>query len=257
MQTITAGCAALLIGQLLVAAARAEMPAAQARAILQANQDAVLLVQGTIKFVDAKSEMNVALAGTVVDASGLVMISSTMGAAEWKNAEQHLSLRLPDGAEIPARLVLSDDDLGLAVLAAAPRPGDPRPVFKTVALDREAQAAVYADVVTLGRLGKEYHFRPAVDTGKVLAVTTHPRTLYLVNTNPGGPYRCGLPTFLADGRLLGINTIKRAGNVARRPGSMNLPPPMPDALERLVPAAALTELLEQARQAAGKPSAGR
>ncbi|MCX6997154.1 MAG: hypothetical protein NTV49_08715 [Kiritimatiellaeota bacterium] len=257
MKTLIAGCAALLAGQLFGAAARAEMPAEQARAILQAHQDAVLLVLGTIKFANAKNAGQVAVAGTVVDASGLVIISSSVSAAEWKNAEQSLRFVLPDGAEIPARLVLSDDDLALAVLASTPRPGEPRPVFKPVALDRDAQAAVYTDVVTLGRLGKEYHYRPAADTGKVLAVTTHPRTLYLIDANPGGPYRHGLPTFLADGRLLGINTIKRAGGAARRPGGMSLPPQAQEIQERLVPAAALAELLEQARQAAGPPAAER
>ncbi len=251
MKTPFLACTALLIGPLLGAGVRAEIPADRAQALIATHQDSVLIVQGTLKSVESRSERSIALAGTVVDTSGLVVISSSFSAEEWKHIEQRLVYVLPDGTELPARLVLSDEDLALAVLAPVPKPGEPRPVFKPVILERDTQADVYTDVLTLSRLGKDYHFRPAADIGKVIAVTTRPRREYLVGTNPGGPHRLGLPTFLVDGRLLGINTISREeARGARRPGmaAMAAQPPPPHG--HLVPAAAVAELLEQARKAA-------
>jgi len=241
--------AVLLFGLLPWAGARAALPAEQARALGAAHQDSVLVVQGTLAAVDSRSEHRISVAGTVVDAAGLVVISSRLGAEEWKRIEQHLVFVMPDETEVPARLVLSDEDLALAVLAPAPAPGAAPPVFKPVTLARDAQADVYTDVLTLSRLDKEYHFRPAADTGKVIAVTTRPRREYLVDTNPCGPHRLGLPTFLADGRLLGINTIRReASRPARRPGFPAMAAQSPEPHGHLVPADALLELRDQARK---------
>ena len=173
-------------------------------------------------------EQKIEVVGTVIDPSGLTVVSNTnldptsaMGKIEINAGGQQLSmtvkgevgevkLRLSDGTEIPARVVLKDEDLDLAFIAPKEKlDKKARAALQNVDLDMAAdKAEKLAQTITLGRLGKDMNRELTVSLTRIKAVITKPRRFYVL-----GGTQPGTPVFDAKGKLLGISLFRK------KPGS--------------------------------------
>jgi hypothetical protein len=228
-----------------------EISDARARALLAANQDAVVTLRGSVKYncghCPQTHDSQIESVALLVDPAGWAICGSGGKAADWKYEEQRLHFVLRDGTEVPARIVLQDDDLMLTILVADPKPGAAALALPAVSLQANVKAQLFDDVLALNRRSHAQHHVISADTGKITACITRPRVFYLTDADPGGGTVLGAPIFLADGRLLGVlalpaSTITRQGGGS---GARGL------ALH-VVPAAALRGVVEQARKAAAK-----
>lgn len=235
-----------------------ELSAEQARALIAAKQGAIATLRGTVKFTDGANprvqEERIECVATFVDAAGFAICGSAGHAVNRKYQEQRLNFVLDNGTEVPARIVLQDDDLALTVLAPAPAAGTSAPALPFIPLKTGVGAGLFDDVLTVSRLDQRHHFTPTADTGKVTSLVTQPRPFYLIDGNIGGHNALGAPTFLADGHLLGMLAMTPQSRLqrARAASPMKTEVNVQQELVRVVPAAAVADLVEQARKAAAK-----
>ena len=167
--------------------------------------------------------------GTVIDPSGLTVVSlSTLdpgammtklmgaggGSADQKmqmvSEPSEVRIRLGDGREMPATVVLRDQDLDLAFLRPTTKPAAP---LKAVDLADNGRPAMLEDVVVLSRLGRIGGWAPAAVLDSVRATIEKPRTFFVLNGTAG----TGTPAYLASGKLVGILTIRQV-----EPGRMSM-----------------------------------
>lgn len=165
---------------------------------------------------------------TVIDPSGLTvmslstldpgaMMSRLMGAAASGDQKMQIvsepsdvRMRLPDGRELPATIVLRDQDLDLAFIRPTAKPAAP---LTAVNLSDAARPAILDDVVVLSRLGRVGGWAPAAVLYSVGAIIEKPRTFFVLNGAAG----TGTPAFLANGKLVGLLTIRQID-----PGRMSM-----------------------------------
>lgn len=193
--------------------------------------------------------------GTIIDASGLIVtslasidkssmvdgktITTPMGAIKLKASTEikEIKIIMPDGTEIPADLVLKDADLGLGFVRARKDSKEAEGVaFKAIDVTASAEGALLDDCVSLGRLNQNMNREPSVVTSEISGITTKPRKFYRVMTDS-----VGCPIFLANGKLLGLTTV-RAPSGEMTSGQVNLVPVV-------LPAADLVKLAAQAKAA--------
>jgi len=152
---------------------------------------------------------------------------------------KEVKLILGDGTEIPSEVVMRDADLDLAFIR--PREGSKElkgVTFQGLDLKNGATANVADDVVTLGRMDEVLNRVPSVTRGHITSVTRKPREFLRAS---GAALGC--PTFLADGKLVGI----AVNRTIRGKGSHTV----------LIPSGDVLEIAEQARNARSTPAAER
>jgi hypothetical protein len=216
----------LLLPLALPAAADENKAAASARQLFERYQNAIVHVNAVGKMglgFGGDNKMNVSAIGTIVDPSGLVVVStaqldlglvlknvmSSMGRGNLPAIQFELSdvkIRLPDGGEIAAKIILKDDDLGLGFVAPE-KPLDEAIKSKLTSLSLTAEAVkpeVLDKVIILTRLSKSLNYQAAVHTDSISAVVTKPRTLYVAGS-------AGCPVFTAQGKLVGIAVVSPEG----------------------------------------------
>jgi S1-C subfamily serine protease len=257
----------LLCASALTVASRADDALnAAAKKIFAEKKDSVVWVTGIAKTsfaTDSSQEtpMNIpdretkveALA-TIIDSSGLLVTAlaqidpsrsvntrslrrTTQGPAkvEATSTLKDVKVLMPDGTEIPAEVVMKDTDLDLAFVRVKAGSKEAKGVtFSAVDLANNAPGDILEDVVTLGRMDEGMNYAAHVTRGQINTLTTKPR-LFL----RAGGATAGCPTFLANGKLLGITA-------ARFPSGKT-----PFAV--IIPAADVLQIAEQAKTA--KPAA--
>jgi hypothetical protein len=214
--------------------ASADEAAKSGRAILAKCQDAVITVRLAIKQSmsmggrDSKSESKIETTGTMIDSSGLTVVSLTttdpgnamkeayaraMAARggdpsqlKFDSEVSDVKILLADGTEIAADVVLRDKDLDLAYLRPSDKPAKPLPF---VDLARDAKPQVLDEVVVVNRLNKAANRAPAVSVGRIEAMVEKPRTFYVLGEATWG-YSLGAPVFSLDGKLIGILLLRSA-----------------------------------------------
>jgi len=207
---------------------QADEAAKSGRAILAKCQNAVVTVRLAIKQSmsvggrDSKSESKIETTGTMIDASGLTVVSLTTTdpgnamkdayaraiAARGGDASQlkfdsevsDVKIVLADGTEMASDIVLRDKDLDLAYLRPSDKPAKALPF---VDLARDAKAEVLDEVVVVNRLNKSANRVPAISIGRIEAIVDKPRTFYVLGEATWG-YSLGAPVFSLDGQLIGI-----------------------------------------------------
>jgi hypothetical protein len=229
------------IGMILLlmptAAAHAQDQRAAARDLVKKWQDAVITVRVVLKMRISMGgrEMqsmddSVDTVGTVIDPSGLTVLSlgalnpgammnKMMGAAgggapermEFGSEPTDLKLRLADGREIPAKIVLRDEDLDLAFVRPVAKQEKP---LVAVKLADAGRPAMLDQVIVLSRLGRVGGWTPAAAITNIGAVIEKPRTFFV--TEPAGMNALGVPAFLPDGKIVGLLTMRSVD--AGRPG---------------------------------------
>ncbi|MGD9646920.1 MAG: hypothetical protein AB7U73_14500 [Pirellulales bacterium] len=197
---------------------------ATARDLLTKHHEAVVWVSAVVTVQipgGARSaEQEAETLGTVVDPSGLVLISleamnpvsrltrlgvnvrtpAGVNLHDIKSSLSQVKIRLADGTEVPAKVVLEDSDLGLSFLRPDPPSEGTEPrTFVSIPLAEGAAAEVLDRVIELRRLGKTLDNEPTVALDRVTAVIKKPRELFCTSTKGDGT-----PVFTTDGKLLGI-----------------------------------------------------
>jgi len=262
-------CIATLIALVSPNGAHAADIAPKAREILSRARSSLITVSSLSKLDVGGSGVPVRIGGLgeaqeiscgglVIDASGLTVVSysalnpmervvaalkARMGgdgsALKAKTELSHIQMRLEDGTEVPASLVLKDKELDLAFIVPDPKEGEKVPQFTPLKWSAGATATELDDVVGVSRHLKDLGYQPIVTVGQIVSVITKPRTMYDLSAAP----RPGSPVFLPDGRLLGVTMIFGGGE-----GLTSL-----SARETLVlPASEIAKLAGQARKAAEK-----
>lgn len=239
---------------------------ARAREIVKRWQSAVVNVRVVLKMrmsVGGREmqsmDESVETVGTVIDPSGLTVLSlgslnpgammnRLMGSAgnsqermEFGSEPTDVKLRLADGKELPARIVLRDEDLDLAFLRPTVKPDAP---LVAIDLADEGRPALLDPVVILSRLGRVGGWTPAASLQTIGAIIDKPRTFYVIET--GGTGGMGTPAFTASGKVVGLLTMRsiqsgRSGMFSMMGGSEGL-----GLLPVILPAADVREISQQA-----------
>jgi S1-C subfamily serine protease len=267
-----AAVAMVLIGAL--AASGGEI-VQQARDILARVQPSVVTVSALSKLDTSGSGLPIRIGGLgeaqesscpglVLDGAGLTVVSYTalnpmakmadsiqirMGddagddssTVKTKAELSRIRIRLGDGAEVPARLVLKDKELDLAFLVPDPKEGEKKLAFAPVKLSADALAKELDEIVSVSRHGTELGGQPVVDIGRVTSVIAQPRPMYDLSIASSPP---GTAIFLPGGELLGlVVAISGKGQGMMSLGSMQM---------LILPATDVMKLADKAREAAAK-----
>ena len=149
---------------------------------------------------------------------------------------------MADGSEIPADLVLKDEDLGLAFIKVRSDSEEAKGVeFRSVDLADSAKGELLDECIALGRLDESLNREPSLLTSEISGMTVRPRMFYRVNTDA-----IGCPVFLASGKLLGVSVLRNPKGGASRGGQIQVSPV-------ILPAADIAKVAAQAKEA--KPAA--
>ena len=200
-------------------------------------------------------EIKIDVNGTVLNAAGLTVTSlaaidprsqfeamrSTMGPAgarmEVSESDfKEVKLRLADGSEVPARVVLKDGDLDLAFIAPEPDPSADKHEFMPVKLAEPADGTVLSTYFIIARVSKALQRVPVVRPTLIVGIVEKPRRLYLMTDQ-----QLGCPVFDLQGRVLGISVHHLSSG--RSNGIV------------VLPAADVAEIAQQAAAEAAKPPA--
>jgi S1-C subfamily serine protease len=212
-------------------AAQAADEGEAARAILGKSGDAVISVKATVKVrvvVDGneqmKEENEVETLATVIDPSGLAVLScSTIDPTrvysgllkklkasgegpqvDIKSEIAGLTMVMPDGQEIPAKVILRDGDLDVAFIRPTEKLKKPA---AAIDISGESKPSVIDTVLVLGRLEKTEGRSPSVSLNRIEAVIALPRKVYVADSSTLMSW-LGAPVFSLDGKLVGISLLR-------------------------------------------------
>jgi len=230
----TAVIAAVMLLCANVAWAQTPEERAAARELMTKHGNAVVFALGTIKIRVNQSgrevqnqDQRVQTLVTILDGSGLGVMSLTSvdpselilaqlsrgrgAGAEYSVSTEpsELRYRLPDGKEIPVRVVLRDRDLDLAFVRPVEKPTVPMPAVDATA----GRPAVVDPVVVLQRLPESAGWQSTALFHSVQAVVEKPRTFFILT---GGIV--GSAVFDTHGRFVGvILRLKNEADAATAP----------------------------------------
>ncbi len=214
---------------LCVIPAWADETAKAAREIMNKYQDAVITVELTVEqgmsmLGMRKTESKSEATGTVIDPSGLTVLSlfstdpssilnllsfdeiggEDMPDIKWESQVKDVKMIMPDGKEVPGKIVLRDKDLDLAFVRPAEKLAKP---IAALDLSKEIKPEILDQVVILNRLGKVASREPSVSLSRIQAIVKKPRTFYVPGTDAmeGG---LGVPAFSLDGKVAGVLVLR-------------------------------------------------
>jgi hypothetical protein len=199
---------------------------AAALATLPKIQKAIVSVkvQANIKMRSEEQEQRLEVTGTMIDPSGLTVVSEQSinpaamltsfmssysrrdpGEMKFESEITETFIVLDDGSEIPADVVLKDEDLDLAFI----KPKQPSDKFVHVPLKRrEKPLELLDDFFVISRLGRSENRAIHMNIGMVLSIVKGPRTFYVCNQEISGN-SLGVPAFAADGSAVGLFVARR------------------------------------------------
>lgn len=239
---------------------------AAAREVVKKWQEAIVNVRVVLKTRISvggremqSTDDTVEAVGTVIHSSGLTvmslgtlnpgaMMSKLMGGAggdqkmEITSEPADLKMRLADGREIAAEIVLRDEDLDLAFIRPTVKPDKP---LVAVNLTDAGKPAILDQVVVLSRLGRVGGWAAGAALFDVGAIIERPRTFYVL----AGPSAVmGAPAFLPNGKVVGLLTLRqveagRASMMSMMGGTEAM-----GLLPVILPAADVLEIAEQASE---------
>ena len=270
MKSWIAGLAALVV-MMPASDAVAQDSRAAARDVVKKWQAAVVNVRVVLKTrmsmggrEMSSADDSVDAVGTVVDPSGLTVMSlgslnpgammnkivgASMGGGgsdtkvEISSEPSELKMRLPDGRELPAKIVLRDEDLDLAFIRPTTKPATP---LVAIPLSDSAVPALLDQVVVLSRLGRVGGWAASAALAEISSVIEKPRTFYVLGGALAG---MGTPAFSTSGKLVGLLTLRQVDPGRSSMFSMMGGTEAMGLLPVILPAA---DVLEIARQATEK-----
>ncbi|MEN6520456.1 MAG: serine protease [Armatimonadota bacterium] len=209
-------------------------------------------------------EQKIEATGTVVDPSGLTVISmsstdpadiiqSVYGDTEEmqiKSEVTDVKIRLVDGTELPGKIVLRDKDLDLAFIRPVKKPSAPLPYLD---IKNNCKLDVLDQTVLVTRLGKVANRVISASIGRIEASVEKPRKFYTIRLNSNSSSVLGSPVFSMDGRVLGIVLLRVMQGQSKESlmsGGMSESPIIPV----IIPAEDIVPIAAQAPVDAPKPS---
>jgi S1-C subfamily serine protease len=147
---------------------------------------------------------------------------------------KEVKLRLPDGTEIAARVVLKDADTDLAFIAPDPAAAAGR-IFPSVDLQNAAEAQVLDTYFDVLRASRDLQRVPLVTATTVTGIVERPRRFFLVTAESAGT-----PIFDRAGAVLGL--CVQHMNAGRPTGFV------------VLPSSQVAEIAKQAAVEAAKPA---
>lgn len=206
-----------------------------------------------------EKEEKTEVTGTIIDSSGLIVtalgamdkssvmdgqtVNTPMGPIKLKASSvmKEIKVIMADGSEIPADLVLKDEDLGLAFVKIRTDSDETKGVeFQAIDLADSTKGELLDECIALGRLDESLNREASLLTSEISGITTRPRTFYRVNTDA-----IGCPVFLANGKLLGVSVLRNPKGGAVRSNQIQISP-------IILPADEIAKIAEQAK--ASKPA---
>ncbi|MCE5313399.1 MAG: hypothetical protein ABFD49_08535 [Armatimonadota bacterium] len=201
-----------------------------------------------------KEEHKVTATATVIDPSGLAVtsladIDPTMFSSYMEQEEgfslsvdvMDLKLKMSDGSEVPADIVLRDRDLDLAFIKPKSAPEKP---FTYIDLSQAGTPQMLDQLIFVSRLGQIANRALAVYVDRVQAIVTKPRTFYVVTGVSG----VGCPAFTSDGKAAGIVVVRMDQSQERDSSQQSMG--YGDSLYVVLPSATIVKAAEQAKEAA-------
>lgn len=201
-----------------------------AEEILNKWQDAVITVKVVVnvRFVvegresDEMEEVIETIA-TVIDSSGLAVLSYSsvdpmrilgdflkqMQNVPNVNIESDITdvkMFMADGQEIPATIVMRDNDLDLVFIRSMKK--FEKPVSAIAMIKDTDELSVMDEVLILTRLGNMTGRIPSISLFRVEAVVKKPRFFYVIDEDAISG-RLGAPVFSIDGKLVGLLVLNR------------------------------------------------
>jgi S1-C subfamily serine protease len=224
---------AAMFGLALAAPLHAQTPdeRATARETVKKRGDAVVMVLATVKLRvnvggrDQPSEIATQANATVLDGTGLTVLSLSSlqpdeayqrqlsrsvppgTRTEVTSEATEIRIRTADGRELPARLVLRDQDLDLAFVRPTEAPAVPMPFVDAVS----ARPSLLDPVVILQRTNESLGWVISAALGSVQVTLDKPRTYYLISFASMGGQGLGSPIFDMTGRFLGVILLRDTG----------------------------------------------
>jgi S1-C subfamily serine protease len=220
--------------------AEGDVPAQLKAALAGQDKEEKSEITGTV--IDAASGLIVTALGGL-DKSSMVdgqTVNTPMGAIKIKATSEIKEVKVitADGSEIPADLVLKDEDLGLAFVKVRTDSDEAKGVeFKAIDLADSASGQLLDDCVALGRLDESLNREASVMTSEITGITTRPRTFYRASTDA-----IGCPVFLGNGKLLGVTVLRSPKGASARGGQIQVSPV-------ILPAADIAKVAAQAKEA--------
>jgi hypothetical protein len=158
-----------------------------------------------------------------------------------------IKYHMPDGTEVPARMVYKDQDLDIVFLMPDLKDGAKAPKFDVMEVKDGATVRELDSIMVIGRLTKELSRTACVSEGQVTAVVAKPRLMY--DLAIGGQVTVGCPVFNAEGQLVGFTLVlsKNQDESTEASAMMQL-----GAQVIVLPAGEVKGLVDAARKAAEK-----
>ena len=201
------------------------------------NADKVTQVPAT--FID-DSGMALVPYSSLDPSAGIQVLAFNVGGEEQKIESKtkfkSFDFVLADGTVLPAKIVVTDKKLDVAVVAVEkPLDDEAKKKIAAVAIKSDTKVGLLDRVITLGRLNPTLDSQISVGVGRVNAVVEKPRTTYVgIGAKPG------YAVFTESGELLGISTM-RIPNITSIGGAF-------DATPIVVPGKYLAEVVSQAKE---------
>lgn len=239
---------------------------AAAREAVARNGNAIITVMGTLKSRVTRGgrdnpapDQAVRASATVLDATGLTVVAlsaidpgNIIGKTPAMTVQKmtlttelaDVKMRLADGTELPARVVLRDSDLDLLFLKPAAAPSTPMASLSTSV----STLALMDPVIIVQRLGELAGWKASAVFGSIEVVVDKPRPFYIVASSTSGNLS-GATVFDVKGQFAGIVTLRATedsksnalngleGNVLRTLGLIPI----------VIPAADIREVAKQVK----------
>ena len=255
---------------------RADEEAVAGREIMKRFKNAVVTVEMTIEqrmVVSGRemhrSESKTEAIATVIEPSGLSVLSlfttdptrifdlfdmdefgeEDMQKLNWESQITDVKMVLSDGNEVPAKIVLRDEDLDLAFVRPVEKLTKPIPALD---LSKAAIPQILDQVVVLTRLGKIASRVHSVSLSRIEAVVRKPRILY-VPGSAGVEGGLGAPVFSLDGKLVGVVVLRIMKSKRIGMGGMFGGMGGSGIIPVVMPAEEIAEVAKQAPEVTGEP----
>lgn len=221
--------AIVVVGLAVPAGAQSPDERAAAREAVGRNGDAIVTVMATLKARMSREgrdnpapDQAVRASATVIDASGLTVMALsaidpgniisktpavTQGNMTFTTELSDVKMRLADGREVPAQVVLRDSDLDLLFVKPTTAPAAPM----AAVLSSASVMALMDPVIVVQRLGELTGWKPSAAFGAVEVVVEKPRIFYIIATQISGS-ATGATVFDMKGQFAGIVTLRAGGD---------------------------------------------